>query len=135
MPQPSGPCHEIAAQQPRAAAGAWLRARALACPRRADASPSARWQALASLRSLQGFPDEALALLRQSIAIWLPLAPPAAAVNGEQEEAPPLMGADLPSFEFRFEAAKLLLDLDETTEVVVSILEARATARMSPCPA
>jgi hypothetical protein len=73
-------------------------------------------QALATLRSLQGFPDEALDLLRQSIACWQPQ-------EGSPEASPE---AELPSFEFRFEAAKLLLDLDETTDGVVRILEVRA---------
>ena len=75
-------------------------------------------QALATLRSLQGFPDEALDLLRQSIACWQP-----------QEGA---AEAEQPSFEFRFEAAKLLLDLDETTEGVVRILEVRARRIQPP---
>ena len=69
-------------------------------------------QALASLRSLQGYPDEALQLLRRSVAAWLPAG----------EEAPP-PAAEPPSFEARFEAAKLLLDLDESTALCVRVLE------------
>lgn len=40
--------------------------------------------------------------------------------HGEDE----MMGDDLPSFEFRFEAAKLSLDLEETTDTAIRILSA-----------
>ncbi len=38
--------------------------------------------------------------------------------DGEDEED------DIPSFEFRFECAKLLLELDESTETAVGVLSA-----------
>jgi len=71
-------------------------------------------QGLASLRNEQGRADEALKAIRASVKRWLP--PPSAS----GEEAPLPEGA--PSFEFRFEAAKLLLDLDSSTDTALRIL-------------
>ncbi len=89
-------------------------------------------QALAALRAQQGFPEEALATLRQSIARWLPPVP-----DGDADEAAmdATCLAEPPGFEFRFETAKLLLDLDETTDVAVRILEVRMKGRLLHCQA
>lgn len=57
-------------------------------------------------------------MLHQSLALWLP---PAEAAEEEEER-----GIDPPSLEFRFDTAKLLLDLDHSTETAVRVLEARA---------
>ena len=72
-------------------------------------------QALASLRVEQGRPDEALALLRQSMQLWWHDTddPSAAAHDADQQ----------PSYEFRFESAKLLLELDETVNTAIEVLE------------
>ena len=80
-------------------------------------------QALAGLLAEQGHADEALALLHQSLALWLPPAAEEAA-DGEREER---FSAELPSLEFRFDTAKLLLDLDHSTDTAVRVLEARAS--------
>lgn len=105
-------------------------------------------QALCSLRKNQGKEDEALVLLRESMALWFKpvendseddqdAAAPAlvripSKLEGDDEDNEDdesegyemdLQGMDLPSFEFRFETAKLLLELDETTDAAVQVLE------------
>ena len=77
-------------------------------------------QALAGLLAEQGHADEALTVLHQSLALWLP--PAEAGGAAERDES----GAELPSLEFRFDTAKLLLDLDHSTDTAVRVLEARA---------
>ena len=69
-----------------------------------------------------------MALLRQSLACWLPAF---AEEDGGGDGAGPsaAAAAELPSFEFRFDTAKLLLDLDDTTVTAVRVLEARALRR------
>ena len=72
-------------------------------------------QALASLRVEQGRPEEALTLLRQSMALWW-----------HDEDSPSAAADDpdrQPSYEFRFESAKLLLELDETVNMAIEVLE------------
>ena len=96
-------------------------AAALLCLARATFSLLRRVsQALAGLLAEQGHSDEALAVLNQSLALWLP--PAEAGAAEERDEST----ADLPSLEFRFDTAKLLLDLDHSTDTAVRVLEARA---------
>jgi hypothetical protein len=88
------------------------------------------WQALAGLLAEQGHADEALALLHQSLALWLP--PATEAADGEHEGR----FAELPSLEFRFDTAKLLLDLDHSTDTAVRVLEVRISrlrSRLHAC--
>ena len=93
-------------------------------------------QALSSLRHLQGQDDLALELLRQSLSLWhIPLPPGAEErlENGrggtnevnmvEEAGASPEISGTLPSYEFRFETAKLLLELDDSMETAASVLE------------
>lgn len=114
-------------------------------------------QSLASLRQQQGKDEEALALLRQSLALWFKPAPEEsdsegeeggeaadaaaakkAAAEAEEEELGSQDSdsegegmefgdddsiADLPSYEFRFETAKLLLELDESVDAASQVLE------------
>ena len=84
-------------------------------------------QALAGLLAEQGHADEALAVLHQSLALWLPPAEEAAAEEREERDLDP------PSLEFRFDTAKLLLDLDHSTDTAVRVLEARAHRRRMVC--
>ena len=106
-------------------------------------------QALASMRSEQGQQEEALQLLRQSMLLWYKKEDDgddddddddneedededeemgegegrrkaAGAAGGMEEEEEEDEG---PSHEFRFECCKLLLELDESTDVVVDVLE------------
>ena len=93
-------------------------------------------QALASLRVEEGRPDEALAALRQSLALWYVPHPDStqgqAAVTekgggsgavkgpkGKQQVA--LMAEELPSYEFRLESVKLLLELEDTIETAAEV--------------
>lgn len=94
-------------------------------------------QALSSLRHLQGQDDLALDLLRQSLSLWhIPLPSGGGEErieNGEQGAnevdmvedagAGPEIAGTLPSYEFRFETAKLLLELDDSMEIAASVLE------------
>ena len=85
---------------------------------------------LASLRVEQGRPDEALAFLRQSMALWYeqppegPGAADAAAAGCPQELQEP------PSYEFRLETVKLLLELEDSINTAYHVCSAR-TSR--PC--
>jgi hypothetical protein len=96
-------------------------------------------QALASLRVEQGRPDEALAALQQSMALWYVPHPDstqgkeAAAANtadaaksgakqgasGKQRAS--LTADELPSYEFRLETVKLLLELEDTIETAAEV--------------
>ena len=90
-------------------------------------------QALASLRYEQGRVDEALATLRASMAKWWKPPPDESdeegAEDGDEEmqaEGPSSRQEDPaapapPSYEFRFECAKLLIELDESTETAVEV--------------
>jgi tetratricopeptide (TPR) repeat protein len=114
-------------------------------------------QALASLRRVQGRDEDALALLRQSMALWYREDAQGNEVEGEENgaavagdrkhgdvvgfgdhRATPGTNGDaldvdidgeheesstLPSYEFRFETAKLLLELDDTTDAAIDVLE------------
>ncbi|PRW32682.1 UPF0661 TPR repeat-containing -like [Chlorella sorokiniana] len=113
-------------------------------------------QALASLRQQQGKDEEALQVLRQSMALWFKPAPEESDEEAEEEggEGKPAAGGsakkkkaeaeeedlgssdsdddemefdsdddELPSYEFRFETAKLLLELDESVEAASQVLE------------
>jgi kinesin family protein 5 len=92
-------------------------------------------QAFCSLRRLQGREDDALLMLRQSLTLWYR---PSHDVEGEQnieaqqqqqqqQQTQKAMDEDdepsLPSYEFRFEAAKLLIELEETMETAADVLE------------
>ena len=89
-------------------------------------------QVLASLRVEQQKPEEALQYLRTSMNKWFPslqrmLADSDADSQDSNEQDDAVDVADdeimaaLPSFEFRFETAKLLIELDETTEAAVQV--------------
>ena len=90
-------------------------------------------QALASLRYEQGRPEEALGHLRGSMKLWFRAGEEAAADGGAEEGEGAGAGAamdlesdegdpeDLPSYEFRFECAKLLLELDDSTETAIAV--------------
>lgn len=94
-------------------------------------------QALCSLRVMQGREEEALQLLHQSLALWHVIVPPEEPEdertrgNAEEQSSPPkedeIVGinheANIPSYEFRFETAKLLLELEETTFTAAEVLE------------
>ena len=95
-----------------------------------SADASAVKQVLASVKHEQGRLDEALQLLRQSMKLWWKAPREAASWdntelgNGHVEvDDDEEMHEDLhtPSFEFRFECAKLLIQLDETTETAVEV--------------
>ncbi len=88
-------------------------------------------QVLASLKVEQQKPDEALQHLRDSMKKWFPSLQRMLADSDsekdeeekekEMEEEEQDLDAQLPSFEFRFETAKLLIELDETTEKAVLV--------------
>ncbi|DBA84199.1 TPA: hypothetical protein ACH3X2_006267 [Trebouxia sp. C0005] len=90
-------------------------------------------QVLASLKVEQQKPDEALQHLRESMQKWFPslqrMLADSDSERDEEEEEKDMdeddqdLDAQLPSFEFRFETAKLLIELDETTEKAVLILD------------
>lgn len=109
-----------------------------------DASSPEPLQALASMKYELGSQEEALALLRDSIGRWHNKGGAGAGAGpsgGAQQDEE--MAADdddddsaewetedddepedgLPSFEFRFECAKLLIELDEKTDTAIEILE------------
>ncbi|OUS49623.1 hypothetical protein BE221DRAFT_143570 [Ostreococcus tauri] len=77
-------------------------------------------QLLASLRGEQGKTDEALSILKESLSMWRKTA-----MHRDEEGedgAEEFQGEFDVSFEFRFETAKLLLELDTTTETAIDIL-------------
>lgn len=87
---------------------------------------------LASLRVEQQKPEEALQHLRTSMHKWFPSlqrmlkdsdadSQDSADQEDAIDEADDDIMAALPSFEFRFETAKLLIELDETTEAAVQV--------------
>lgn len=89
-------------------------------------------QVLASLRVEQQQPEEALQHLRTSMQKWFPSLQSMMAESDAHsrdsneeddvtDEADDEVTAPLPSFEFRFETAKLLIELDETTEAAVQV--------------
>ena len=92
-----------------------------------------RLQVLASLRVEQQKPEEALQHLRASMQLWYPSLQKMMAdsdldsQDSEEEDEKDMSepeketDAQLPSFEFRFETAKLLIELDETTEHAVQV--------------
>eukprot|EP01023_Acetabularia_acetabulum_P012665 TRINITY_DN1593_c0_g2_i1.p2 TRINITY_DN1593_c0_g2~~TRINITY_DN1593_c0_g2_i1.p2 ORF type:complete len:365 (+),score=89.46 TRINITY_DN1593_c0_g2_i1:162-1256(+) len=94
-------------------------------------------QALASLRYEQGLAEEAMALLKESMGKWFKGKPRKIAGDGErqkkeeEEEEEEVNDDDdddevaiqQPSYEFRFECAKLLLELDDNTDTVIQVLE------------
>ena len=94
----------------------------------ADVTSAEPMQAMASLRSLQGRTEEALEALRRSVATWRSRrggwdVDPDDAAHADDEAALEIEGEYEVSFEFRFETAKLLLELDENTEEAVMVLE------------
>lgn len=98
-------------------------------------------QALASLRVEQGRPDEALAALQQSMALWYVPHPdstqgkeaaaakmPNSGNSGAKQGAAGKQRAvltteELPSYEFRLETVKLLLELEDTIETAAEVLK------------
>eukprot|EP00217_Crustomastix_stigmatica_P010211 CAMPEP_0183801066 /NCGR_PEP_ID=MMETSP0803_2-20130417/26740_1 /TAXON_ID=195967 /ORGANISM="Crustomastix stigmata, Strain CCMP3273" /LENGTH=360 /DNA_ID=CAMNT_0026045785 /DNA_START=1 /DNA_END=1080 /DNA_ORIENTATION=+ len=88
-------------------------------------------QALASLRVEQDRPAEALELIRRSVSLWLPgyreqleeAAAARGAVKAAGSAAAGATAAETPSVEARVEAAKLLLELEESTSPAVRVLE------------
>ena len=79
-------------------------------------------QALASLRYEQGRPEEALGLLRGSMKLWFKEDAEEGEEGGEEAmEDEEDEGGVLPSYEFRFECAKLLLELDDHTDTAVAV--------------
>ena len=98
--------------------------------RAAIASPSSPepGQVLASLRYEQGRPEEALAELQKSMKLWFLEdhgVDEDGMADGEEEEEGERDGEEreVPSYEFRFECAKLLLELDDSTEAAIQVLE------------
>lgn len=94
--------------------------------RAANVSPSSPepGQVLASLRYEQGRPEEALTELQKSMKLWFREdrgIDEDGMADGEEEEEEE--ERELPSYEFRFECAKLLLELDDSTEVAIQVLE------------
>jgi len=93
----------------------------------ADVTSAEPLQVMASLRSQQGRPEEALEALRQSIAAWRSRrggrsVEPSGGGDLDTEDNE-FMGEYDVSFEFRFETAKLLLELDENTDEAIDVLE------------
>ena len=98
-------------------------------------------QGMCGLRVLQGREEEALELLKASLTLWRSDGDDKAGgetgeggVHGDGDESDdaPHGGEEIdeendpssqPSYEFRFETAKLLLELDVTTETAADILE------------
>ena len=98
-------------------------------------------QGMCGLRVLQGREEEALELLKASLTLWRSDGDGKAGgetgeggVHGDDDESDdaPHGGEEIdeendpssqPSYEFRFETAKLLLELDVTTEAAAEILE------------
>ncbi len=98
-------------------------------------------QGMCGLRVLQGREEEALELLMASLTLWRSDGDDKAGgetgeggVHGDDDESDdaPHGGEEIdeendpssqPSYEFRFETAKLLLELDVTTETAAEILE------------
>ena len=101
--------------------------------READGRSAEPLQCLASLRVLQGRSDEALEALRQSMAIWRHGRKGGASKGDDDDDdddddedddkADEFLGEYEVSFEFRFECAKLLLELDEKTDAAINVLE------------
>jgi len=84
-------------------------------------------QVLASLLVEQGKSEEALVSLRKSLSLWYKPSSHQSNANGDDamSEGDDDFGCgdELPSFEFRFEAAKLVLELEEDATCAVDILE------------
>ena len=81
----------------------------------------ATWmQVLASLRVEQGRPQEALAALHKSMGLWYTPHPESSAGREAAGKAPP-SPAEQPSYEFRLEAVKLLLELEDTIETAAEV--------------
>ena len=96
-------------------------------------------QAMCGLRVLQGREEEALGLLKESLKLWWDGVDRNDGVDGNDDDAGNDNDGDddddeaedidvddeerTPSYEFRFETAKLLLELDTTTEAAAEILE------------
>ena len=98
--------------------------------RAAAANPSSpeAGQVLASLRYEQGRPEEALGELKKSMRLWFRedrgVDEDGMIEEEVEEEAEEDDERNLPSYEFRFECAKLLLELDDSTEEAIQVLEA-----------
>lgn len=80
------------------------------------------FQVMASLRVEQGKPDEAMAFLQQSMALWYDDQPPSDAdrqMSDADGQAPD--ERQTPSYEFRLETVKLLLELDDTINTAYDV--------------
>eukprot|EP01024_Parvocaulis_polyphysoides_P039208 TRINITY_DN353_c0_g1_i5.p1 TRINITY_DN353_c0_g1~~TRINITY_DN353_c0_g1_i5.p1 ORF type:complete len:356 (-),score=90.09 TRINITY_DN353_c0_g1_i5:963-2030(-) len=102
--------------------------------RNADKDSPEPIQALASLRYEQGLPEEAMVLLKESMEKWLKTKPTQMAGDGdgvveqteeqeEEDDEDEEEAVQMPSYEFRFECAKLLLELDDSTDAAIQVLE------------
>eukprot|EP01025_Chloroclados_australasicus_P005991 TRINITY_DN11972_c0_g3_i4.p1 TRINITY_DN11972_c0_g3~~TRINITY_DN11972_c0_g3_i4.p1 ORF type:complete len:367 (-),score=65.55 TRINITY_DN11972_c0_g3_i4:1785-2885(-) len=115
--------------------------------RNADSNSPEPVQALASLRYECGMPEEALTLLRESMSKWFKPRKQITAYNEmpgdgdgvqmdenadahtqkakdkEEEDDEEEEYVEQPAYEFRFECAKLLLELEENTDTAIEVLE------------
>ena len=80
---------------------------------------------MCGLRVLQGREEEALGLLKESLKLWWVDEGDSEEEDNEEEDNEEEDNEDdrRPSYEFRFETAKLLLELDTTTDAAAEILE------------
>jgi predicted Zn-dependent protease len=91
--------------------------------RASDPSSAEPLQLLASLRNEQGKADDALVILKESIAMWRKGGSMHRRDVDDENVAEEFQHEFDVTFEFRFETAKLLLELDTTTDLAIQILD------------